>query len=73
MAGPELMALCLGMEQMVAVAVVAEHREEFEVLDYNRLRHRAGLEIMVGLVAAVLGLLVEVAVPVELVLVQMAV
>jgi hypothetical protein len=28
MAVQELMALYLGMEQMVAVAVVAEHREE---------------------------------------------
>jgi hypothetical protein len=28
MAGLELMAIYLGMEQMVAVAVVAEHREE---------------------------------------------
>jgi hypothetical protein len=66
MAGQELMALYLGMEQMVAVAAGAEQRGELEVLDYNLLRHRAGLEIMVGLVAAVTGLEGEVVVQAQL-------
>jgi hypothetical protein len=56
MAGQELMDLYLGMQQMVAVAAEAEQREELKVLDYNLLRHRAGLEIMVGLVAVLTGL-----------------
>jgi hypothetical protein len=60
MAGQELMIHDLGMEQMVAVAVVAGHREEVLVLDYNLLQHQVVLEIMVGLVAVVTGLQGEV-------------
>jgi hypothetical protein len=50
------------MQTVVAVAAAAERQAVHEVLDYNLLRHRAGLGIMVELLVAQPGLQGEVVV-----------
>jgi hypothetical protein len=64
----ELMALYLGMQQVVAVGEAVGQPQAHEAAHNNLLQHQVVLEIMVELVVAFIGVQVEVAEQVQLAL-----